>query len=321
MPIRVLDHATVAALIDPLAIIDSQRAVFAAYARGEVALAPRGLLPGPDGSTAFAYAARAGERAGAVAKFGSVNPANVAAGRPAISATILAQDPTTGRLAAILDGEAVTTARTAAASAVAAQLLAAPGPGRVAVLGAGVQARAHLRALAAVGLLGEAVVIGRSAGSADALVTELGPELGVPLAAGTLSQVGDAAIVVCATTSTEPVLDAGDVASGALVISVGSFAPHAAELTPALLDRAGLVVVDDIATAREQAGCLVRAGAAGVRPRLHALGELLNDPPGRDPERIVVYNSVGLGFQDAAAVAPILAAAAEQDAGLLIELG
>src|SRR4029453_5710905 len=112
---------------------------------------PGGSRGGPpehrDEALAFCYAARLAPGAGPVDKFGSVNPANPAAGRPTVSATVLVLDPDDGRLVAIVEGTTLTALRTSAASALAATLLARPGATTAAVLGPGVQGRGHIRAL------------------------------------------------------------------------------------------------------------------------------------------------------------------------------
>src|SRR6266545_4385020 len=78
-------------------------------------------------------------------KLVSLFPRNV--DRPTHQAVIVAFDPLTGTPAALMDGEAITAARTAAGSALATDLLARKDAATLAVLGAGVQARAHLRAV------------------------------------------------------------------------------------------------------------------------------------------------------------------------------
>ncbi|KMS76718.1 hypothetical protein ACM01_02375 [Streptomyces viridochromogenes] len=72
-----------------------------------------------DDSVVFAYPSRLSADTGAVAKIGSVNPGNAASGLPTVHAVITVLAPVTGRLAAVMDGTAVTTPRAAVGSAVA----------------------------------------------------------------------------------------------------------------------------------------------------------------------------------------------------------
>jgi ornithine cyclodeaminase len=120
-------------------------------------------------------------------------------------------------------------------------------------------------------------------------------------------------VVACCTTSVTPVLEVAWVAEGATVISIGSFSPDRCEVPEALVTRADAVVVDDVATALQDAGPIVAAARAdaGIAARLIALGEVVAGPrtarqSGAD---LVYYNSVGLGVQDAAAALAIVAAA------------
>ncbi|HEY7483380.1 MAG TPA: ornithine cyclodeaminase family protein [Streptosporangiaceae bacterium] len=309
--ILLLGAADVEAVFDLPAAIESQRAAFAALGSGEARLAPRLLLPGPGpDDVAFCYVSRL-PGTGTVAKFGSVHPGNAERGLPSVSALIIVQDRADGRPIAIIEGEAVTTLRTAAASAVAVDHLAPPDAARLAVIGTGVQARAHVRAIAAVRPIAEVRICGRSTEAATDMATELASELGIPVAADTAkAAVGAADIVATCTTSKAPVVHGAWLNPGCTVVSVGSFAPDRTEVDVDLLTRAAAVMVDDPATAREQAGPVVAALAAGslTEAELIPLGSVVagRGTARRSPDDIVFYNSVGLGIQDTAAAAAIV---------------
>lgn len=322
--VLLLSAADVRAVFDLPAAIESQRAAFAALGTGEARLAPRVLLDGPDGAVAFSYVSRL-PGAGAVAKFGSVTPGNAARGLPTVAALVTVQDPVDGRPVAIIEGEAVTTPRTAAASAVAADHLAAPGASRLAVVGCGVQGRAHARAMPLVRPVERVTVACRNAGTCGA-AAELAEELGLPVegTGDVRAAVAGADIVVTATTSTEPVVLGEWLEPGCTVLSVGSFAPDRSEVDGALLARAAAVVVDDVATAVRQAGPIVavlRDGRLG-EDRIRALGPIVAGlAPGREAAGdVVFYNSVGLGVQDAAAAAVIVDRARAAGAGRRVAL-
>src|SRR5205085_12065606 len=80
----------------------------------------------------------------------TVFPANATRGIDTHQGAVLLFEADTGRLSALMDGAAVTAIRTAAVSGVASDLLARPDAKDLAVLGAGVQARTHIEAIAAV---------------------------------------------------------------------------------------------------------------------------------------------------------------------------
>jgi ornithine cyclodeaminase len=112
-------------------------------------------------------------------------------------------------------------------------------------------------------------------------------------------------VVVTATTSPEPVLKAAWLAHGATVITVGSFTPDRRELGEDVMRAADVVVADHPATALNQCGALLRGLHQGaLRPAdVQSLGAVLvgQSPGRRSPADLVVYASVGLGIQDAAA--------------------
>lgn len=314
--VLLLSASDVHELFDLPTAIASQRSAFRALGEGAALLAPRLLLDGgKDGSVAFCYAARVAPDSGPVCKFGSVNPANVQRGHPSVSALIVALDPDTGRPVGVLDGTSVTTLRTSAASAVAAEHLARPGAAHLAVFGAGVQAEAHVRALAQVLPLTRVQLWSRQPGRRIALAARLADELGLDVvpAADPEPAVRTADVVVTCTSSHEPVFDGSWLVPGTTVLSVGSFAPDRCETDGTVLSRASAVVVDDVTAALEHAGPVV----AGVRegsltvPDLVPLGEVVaGRRPGRETaDDIVFYTSVGIGVQDAAAAWAIVEAA------------
>jgi ornithine cyclodeaminase len=318
-----LGPADVEELLDVPAAVESQRQAFTALADGSGQLAPRLLLPNEaDGSVAFCYAARVSATTGPVAKFGSVNPGNKARGLPSVSALVVVLDPDTGRPRAVLDGEAVTTARTAAASALAAEVLGRDGPRELAVLGCGTQGRAHVRALVAAADVVRVRMYGPTAGTCGDTAAALRAELGVPVlpCATAEEAVSGADVVVTATTSTTPVLAAGWLRPGTTVISVGAFAPDRCEVGDDVVAAADLVVADHAGTALAQSGQLVRAVASGVLDpsRVAGLGDVLIGRAAgrRSADDIVLYTSVGLGIQDAAVAALLLDLAAAQGRGV-----
>ncbi|RJQ81966.1 ornithine cyclodeaminase family protein [Pseudonocardiaceae bacterium YIM PH 21723] len=300
-------------VLTPQLAIESQRAAFQALGRDEVDLPHKIMHPSRFGDgVAFAYLSRMSAGTGAVAKIGSVHPGNAELGLPSISATVLAMHPVTGRPFALLDGTVISTVRTAAASAVAADELAVPGPARLGLLGSGVQARAHAMMLAEVRPLTEILVWSPREVSRTATADELTRELGIPARAVATPReaVTDAGLVVTCTLSKQPVLEAGWLADGATVLCIGSFEPDRHEVGTDVLRRAGLVAVDDVHTAVGHTGPVMAALADGTLAEadLAGLGALLNgERPGRSgPKDVVFYASVGLGVQDAAAAWAVL---------------
>ena len=85
-----------------------------------------------------------GARPALGAKVVSVFPDNPPRGAPAVQGAVLLLDAETGRTRALLDGTSLTEVRTAAASALATDLLAPADADVLAVFGAGAQGRSHV---------------------------------------------------------------------------------------------------------------------------------------------------------------------------------
>ncbi|NUP15266.1 MAG: ornithine cyclodeaminase family protein [Streptomyces sp.] len=298
------------------AAIASQRAAFTALGADAADLPGKIMHPSRfDDSVVFAYVSRLSADTGTVAKIGSVNPGNVASGLPTIHAVITVLDPVTGRLAAVMDGTAITTLRTAAASAVAIDALATADSADLALLGSGTQALAHARAVARVREVKSvrlwSPTESRRARAAERLTAELG--LPVQPVRTPEEAVTGASLVAACTLSTTPVVRGEWLAPGATVVSVGSFEPGRREVDADVLLHAASVVVDDPATAAEHAGPVVDALREGLlAPEdLVGLGAVLTGQsfPRSGPGDIVYYNSVGLGIQDAAAAWAVVEAA------------
>ena len=251
-------------------------------------------------------------------------PGNRRAGLPAQRSTISLVSASTGECLALLDGRVVTRIRTAAASALATDVLA-PREARVlGLLGAGALAWEHARALRTVRDVDEVVVWSRTPASAARLVERITAS-GLPARAVTRPQdVATVSDVLCTLTpATEPVLQAEWIRPGTHINAVGSPPrPAFRELGPDVFARADVVVVDSAGIAAAESGNVRGAIAAGaLLPDLVELGQVIaGTARGRtDPQQVSVFNSVGIGLQDLAAAAHLLAAATARGLGLRVE--
>ncbi|MCI2417577.1 ornithine cyclodeaminase family protein [Saccharopolyspora sp. K220] len=308
---NVWSDADVAAALDLDTAIASQRLAFESLGRGVAQLADKvAIRTGAD--TTLCYLSRLSPRHGAVSKLVAVHPGNLDRGQPAVSATVLVLDAVTGQPTAVLAATALTEIRTAAGSAVAADALAVPGADELAVLGSGVQARAHVRAIARVRELREVRIYSRDAARRETAAAELAAELGLSVraVASPEAAVREVPLIAACTLSVAPVVPTAAVAAGATVISVGSFEHHRCEVDAELIRRAGAVVVDEVDTAATHAGPIAQALERSdiAREQLRALGAILvGAEPGRvSAGEVIFYNSVGLGVQDAAAAHAVL---------------
>lgn len=239
---------------------------------------------------------------------------NAELGLPTGSGMVVVGDAATGfPVALLLDNGWLTDLRTGAAGAVAARYLAVPEPWKVAVIGAGVQARLQLRCLAAVRKVGEVVVWSRSAERAEACAREASQQPGVHARAveSVEAAVRDAELVYTVTPSREPLVRPDWIAPGALVLAVGSDGPEKQELEVGVLAAADRVVADHVGQCL-RLGELHHAVDAGVvdPAAVVELGDVvLGRVAGRRGARErIVCDLTGVGVQDAAMAAAAIAA-------------
>jgi alanine dehydrogenase len=246
-------------------------------------------------------------------KLVTVMPGNAARNAATVQATYLLLERATGRMRALLDGEALTLRRTAAASVLAARHLARSDARRLLVAGTGNLAGWMARAYHALRPeLTHIAIWGRNAKSGTALVQSLSDE-GLPVQAcdDLRSGVASADIVCCVTTSTTPLVLGEWLQPGTHLDLVGAFKPDMRETDDTAVLRSR-VFVDTLAGALAEAGDLVQPLAEGRMDRSHVLGELAQlvrgDIPGRlSAQEITLFKSVGTALEDLAAARMVLA--------------
>jgi ornithine cyclodeaminase len=253
-----------------------------------------------------------------------VFPGNPARGLDAHQGAVLLFDGETGVLRAAVNASAITAIRTAAVSAVATRLLAREDARVLAILGAGVQARSHLRAMAAARDFERARVWSRTPEHAAALAEQTEVPFPVEPAASAEAALGGADVVCTTTTSPEPVVRRGWLAAGAHVNAVGSSIPTTRELDTETMAAAALFVDRRESTLNEAGDFLFarRDGAIGPDHIRAELGELLTgEAAGRaSPEELTVFKSLGLAVEDLAAVEHVYRRALEAGAGTEVDL-
>ena len=293
--LKFLTEHDVRSVVSNLDVINTQRAVFPALERGEAALAPRALLPGPEDSTAFAYLARASASSLAVVKMGSITPKNSDVNLPVIHADVLVQDEH-GILRTIIDGETITLMRTAAASAVAIETLTARHPKKIGLIGSGPQIREHISMIRELFSDVEFIIYARNPERRAALQSISG----VRTVDAADKACTDVDVLLSATNSITPVVNRAWINSAELYISLGSFAPGRCEFDQETLKSATKIIVDDRVTAAKQAGPIAHAVSEGSLSieSLTNLGQLIGNK--RTETGFWIYNSVGIGVQDAA---------------------
>ena len=230
-------------------------------------------------------------------------------GLPTVQGVIILSDGANGSVLAILDSIEVTLRRTAAASALAARLLARPDSTSLAICGCGAQAMPHVEAMRGVFALTHAYCWDRDPARAEALAGRAA-EAGLPIQVvdDLESATGSSDIIVTCTTASRPYLEPGMVKRGAFIAAVGADHPAKNEIAPELMKSARVVTDStDQCAAGGDLHHAIRAGSMQPSDVHGELGDVLGGgSPGRtDPESIFIFDSTGTAVQDVASAALI----------------
>ena len=241
----------------------------------------------------------------------TVFPANGAVGKPAHQGVTLLFEANHGSLLAIADAHEVTAIRTAAASAVATRELAKKGPCVLALLGSGVQAKAHYEAIKCVREVSRINIWSRKRENAERLGTTFADEFADASVVVTLcdspAEAAADADIICTLTGClmkdEPILTADMVRPGTHINAVGACQPFMRELDPSVVLQSR-VFVDTRAACETEPGDLVQI----ENPAEHIIAEmgevLMGKCEGRqNDEQITLFKSVGAAIEDLCAAA------------------
>jgi alanine dehydrogenase len=258
------------------------RVAFEALGRGEAQSQPRRRLILPTGSVLHSMGGAWGNYFGT--KFYSTNPKHGA------NFFFMLFDAVTAKPLAMMEANYLGQIRTGAATGYAADLLANPDAATLGVIGSGFQAASQIEAVRAVRGIREV-----RAWSRDEVKRRGFADRNGAIAADTAEQaVRGADIVVTATNSKEPVLEAEWVKDGALVCAVGSNIASRRELPGDLIAKAGLIAADSLEQAKIEAGDLILAD------KWDAVRELKDLHQEYRADRIAIFKSVGVGVEDVA---------------------
>ncbi len=236
----------------------------------------------------------------------TVAPGNPEKGLERIQGHYLVFDTETLSPVAIMDGVALTTLRTPAVSAAAADLLAAEDCEHLVIFGYGPQAWGHVEALRAIRDIKRVTLVGRNRDRAQVLADQITAS-GIPASVGTADDVKDSNLIVCATTAREPVLDGSLVPADACVIAVGSHEPDARELDTELIARSQ-VVVEDLGHVMIEGGDVIMPINEGAITIDHVspLRDLVIGKVAVDRNRPRVFKSSGMPWEDLVVAAEVL---------------
>src|SRR5436309_14869253 len=222
--VLILSRAHVRELLDLDYLVDAVAEAMADLSAGSASVPPRVAAFVDDaGGLLGAMPAYLPSKRALETKLVSLFPGNAGSALPTHQAVIVTFDPENGSPSSLMDATYITEVRTAAGSALSARLLARPEARVLAVLGTGVQARAHARGIPRVRPIREIRVAGRDPAKVRAFASGLAAVLGIDVRpADSPSEAMRGADVVCACThAVDPVVRRERVAPGMHVTSVG----------------------------------------------------------------------------------------------------
>ncbi|WP_298826809.1 ornithine cyclodeaminase family protein [uncultured Piscinibacter sp.] len=258
---------------------------------------------GPGGTVLLMPAWRAGHYLGL--KTVTIFPGNSARGLPGLHSLYTLFDATTGVPLAQLDGDVVTSRRTAAASALAASLLAREDASRLLVLGSGRVARLLAPALRSVRPITQVRVWNHRTEGAESLATQWRAEgFDAQATADLPAAVAWADIVSCATLAAAPLVRGPWLREGVHLDLIGSFTPQMRESDAECFARSRVFV--DTEEALAKSGDLLGAVAEGSFDAARLQGTLAQlcrgERGGRAGAReITLFKAVGNALEDLAA--------------------
>jgi ornithine cyclodeaminase len=309
--------------------IEVMARTLAGLAKGQMYLPLRMIVAPPNAAGLMglmpAYKSGDGDPPAYGLKAVCVFPGNSAKGIDMHQGGVFLYSGETGELLAVANASAITSIRTAAVSAVATRLLARPEAGDLAMIGAGVQGRAHLKAMACVRPIKRARVADQDVERARRFARELSPRFAFPIepVESVEAAVRGADLIVTVTSSSEPVLKREWISPGAHINAVGASLKNAREIDTATVAAAKFFVDRRESTLNESGDYLfaAREGAIGPDHILAEIGEIIiGTKPGRNSaDEITLFKALGLAVEDLAAAESVYRKAQQSGMGTRAE--
>jgi ornithine cyclodeaminase len=327
MKILILDSSRIRELLPMADCIELMADALSALARDEVHQPLRTIIRPPNarGLLGLMPAYRGGERGAFGLKAICVFPDNPAQGKDAHQGAVMLFSRDTGELLALMNASEITAIRTAAVSAVATRLLAREDARELAIIGAGVQARTHLAALACVRPIERVRVAARNMEHARGFAAEMQSKVSFPVEAVQTNEeaVRGADLIVAATSSLEPVIRREWISPGAHVNAIGTHSPNSREIDSATMATAR-IFVDRRESALNESGDYLLAAKEGVIGPDNIVGEigelLIGTKSGRtSPTEITLFKSLGLAIEDVACADYLYRKAVDQNIGTWVD--
>lgn len=302
-----LSRQDVESLLDMQTCIDCVRSAFQAVAAGKVQSPQRTVIRMADRAGFFGAMPVYASGYGSAAKVMTIYPGNHDAGLASHQGFILLFGEDAGAPLALIEAGSITELRTAAVSGLATDLLANPDAHTLCILGSGVQARSHVKAMQCVRDVDRIRIWSRTRAHAESFAAWVREvcESEVTLHETPGEALNGADLVCSVTAAPEPIVEADALSEGCHINAVGSFTPSARELDTEAVRRSRLVV-DSRASALVESGDVILPIQEGAVSEDHIVAELSDVVTGRlpvrtDPDQLTVFKSLGLAIEDLAA--------------------
>lgn len=308
MKVLVLSHAEVCRLLTMPECITVMEGALSSLARGEAHQPLRMIVMPPQakGDMALMPSYFAGSQAAYGLKAVCFFPDNPDQGLDSHQGAVLLSSADNGELMAMMNASAITAIRTAAVSGVATKLLAREDSTQLAIIGSGVQARAHLEAMACVRPIRRVRVASKRIDQARQFAGELGSRYSFPIEPVVTVEdaVRGADVVVTATTAERPIVQRYWISEGTHLNVVGSSIPTTREVDGPTMAASSLFVDRRESTINEGGDYLfaLQEGLIGPDHIRAEIGEvLIGKSRGRSsPDEITLFKSLGLAIEDLA---------------------
>jgi alanine dehydrogenase len=317
---RIISAADVREYVNLADIVDGVETAFRKYQQGEAMMPPKSYVELSDVNGDFrSMPAQVGDGAGV--KWVNVHPDNPDRfGLPTVMGLVVYSDPESAYPLAVIDGTELTRYRTGAAAGVATRHLAPPDADSLGLLGAGVQARTQLAAIANDIDLTEVVVADLDESAVEDLI-ENESDRNCEIVSGSPEELGQCDIISTTTPSREPVLDAEWIQDGAHINAIGADASGKQELDPALLTQAAVVVDDwEQCSHSGEINVPVTEEKFTQDDVTATVGEVVTEDRSSIRTSTTIFDSTGLAIQDIATARQLYTAAEDADAGQVIDI-
>lgn len=257
----------------------------------------------------------------------TVYPKNSEIGEPVTQGVTLLNDINTGKPLALLNGTYLTALRTGCVGGVSAKYLAKKDASSLAIIGTGVQSLFQVLATCSVRPIKDVYIYNRTESKVNSFVEKLQSmisDVNFHKCKSSKEAVENSEIIICATTSSEPVIpDDSSLYKGKHIIAIGSYQPHTRELSNGAIESADHIYVDTLFAIEESGdlGIPIKEGLVKEED-IQTLGKVINLGNLDEDllEATTIFKSVGIGLFDLCAAESIYKSALKKDGSLDIEL-